>query len=112
VAHTFALTYARVLVTTVEMSKVIVMSNTKPAGRDTSGAPVVSGRNVDIEIVPVQRGVPRTVREWTTLVKIASSEVDIPSADCRRLIELGLVQCVSGIPVLTPYGRLTLGLAE
>jgi hypothetical protein len=112
VAHTFRLTYARVLFMTVEMSKVIVMSNTKAATRDTSGAPVVSGGNVGIDFVRVQRGVPHTVREWTALVKIASSEVDIPPADCRRLIELGLVQCLSGIPVLTPHGRLTLGLAD
>jgi len=94
------------------MSKVIPMPNTKAASRDTSGAPIVSGCNGDIEIVPGQRGAPHTVREWTALVKIASSEVDIPPAACNRLIELGLVQCLSGIPVLTPHGRLTLGLAD
>jgi hypothetical protein len=111
VAQTVRLTYARGLFRIVEMSKVIVMSN-KAATLDTSGAPVVSGGNVDVDIVPVQRGVPHTVGEWTALVKIASSEVDIPPADCMRLIELGLVQCLSGIPVLTPHGRLTLGLAN
>jgi hypothetical protein len=90
------------------MSKVIVMSNTKAASRDTSGAPC----NVNIEIVRVPRGVPPKVREWTALVKIASSEVDIPPADCGRLVELGLAQCVSGKLVLTLHGRLTLGLGD
>jgi hypothetical protein len=94
------------------MSKVIVTPNTKAASSNTYVAPVVSGCNVDIEVVPAQGGVPHTVREWTALVKIASSQVDIPAADCNRLIELGLVQCLSGIPVLTPHGRLTLGLAD
>ena len=94
------------------MSKVIVMSITNAAAPDTSAAPVGSEGNVDIEIVPKQRGVPHTVCEWTALVKIESGELDIPPTDCRRLIELGLVQCLSGRPVLTPHGRLTLGLAD
>jgi hypothetical protein len=94
------------------MLKVIVMSDTDAASTGTSGAPVFSGCDVDVETVPVRRGVPRTMREWTALVKIASSELDIPPADCKRLLELGLVQRESGIPVLTAHGRLTLGLAD
>jgi hypothetical protein len=92
------------------MLKVIVMSDTDAASTGTSGATVFSG--CDVETVPVRRGVPRTMREWTALVKIASSELDIPPADCKRLLELGLVQRESGIPVLTAHGRLTLGLAD
>ena len=94
------------------MFKVIFTSDTEATNGGRVGAQVSSGSNVDVETVQVQRGVPRTVREWTALVKIASSELDIPPTDCKRLLELGLVHRVSGIPVLTVHGRLTLGLAE
>jgi hypothetical protein len=94
------------------MFKVIAMSNSDNASTSAAGAPVFSGCDVDSEIVPMQRGVPRTVREWTALVKIASSELDIPRVDCKRLLELGLVHRISGIPVLTAHGRLTLGLPD
>jgi hypothetical protein len=58
------------------------------------------------------RGVPRTAREWTALVKVASGETDIEPAQSSRLLELGLIRENSGTPELTPHGRLTLGLAE
>lgn len=58
------------------------------------------------------RGVPRTDREWTALVKVASGEVDIPASQCARLVALGLVERRSGFPELTPHGRVTLGLPE
>ena len=59
-----------------------------------------------------RRGVPRTDREWTALVKVASGEVDIPASQCARLVALGLVERRSGFPELTPHGRVTLGLPE
>ena len=58
------------------------------------------------------RGVPRTDREWTALVKIASGETDVAPAHCARLLELGLIREVSGTPELTPHGRVTLGLSD
>ena len=57
--------------------------------------------------MPGRRGVPRTDREWTALVKVASGEIDIPDSQFARLVALK-----SGLPELTPHGRLTLGLPE
>lgn len=64
------------------------------------------------DMTPVRRGVPRSNREWTALVKIASGETDIPFTQCSRLVALGLVERRSGLPMLTLHGRLTLGLPE
>ena len=61
---------------------------------------------------PVVRGVPRTAEEWTALVKVGSGERDIPAAQCSRLVALGLVLTVSGVPSLTRHGRFTLGLPD
>ena len=61
---------------------------------------------------PPRRGVPGTAEEWTALVKVASGERGIPGSSCERLLELGLVVTVAGIPKLTRHGRLTLGLPE
>ena len=58
------------------------------------------------------RGVPRTDREWTALVKVASGETDIAPSHCARLVELGLIEEKSGLPELTRHGRLTLGFSE
>ena len=60
----------------------------------------------------VRRAAPRTALEWTGLVRIASGELEVPRAQCDRLVELGLVQIVNGKPCLTRHGRLTLGLPE
>jgi hypothetical protein len=45
-------------------------------------------------------------------VKVASGELDIPSAQCARLAALGLIERQSGLPALTQHGRHTLGLPE
>ena len=60
----------------------------------------------------VCRGTPRTAEEWTALVKVGSGERDIPAAQCSRLVALGLVLTVSGVPALTRHGRFTLGLPD
>ena len=60
----------------------------------------------------VRRGVPRTAEEWTALVKVGSGERDIPAAQCSRLVAMGLVLTVSGVPALTRHGRFTLGLPD
>ena len=57
-------------------------------------------------------GVPRTDREWTALVKIASGEMDIAPDQHERLVKLGLIARQPGTPQLTLHGRLTLGLPE
>ena len=57
-------------------------------------------------------GVPRTDREWTALVKIASGETDITPAQHDRLVSLGLIARKRGTPELTRHGRLTLGFPE
>lgn len=57
-------------------------------------------------------GVPRTDREWTALVKIASGEIDVSPAQQARLASLGLIADRRGVPELTQHGRLTLGLPE
>ena len=62
--------------------------------------------------MPQRLGMPRTDREWTALVKIASGETDIPATQYARLVSLGLVAHTSGAPELTRHGRLTLGLPE
>jgi hypothetical protein len=62
--------------------------------------------------MPLRLGVPRTDREWTALVKIASGETDITPAQHARLASLGLIALGSGTPELTRHGRLTLGLPE
>lgn len=59
-----------------------------------------------------RRGVPRSAEEWTALAKVGSGERDVPDAICRRLIALGLVLTVSGVPALTRHGRYTLGLPD
>jgi hypothetical protein len=64
------------------------------------------------ELAPVRLGLPRTAREWTALVKIASGEADIPAAQYERLVSLGLVARRAGMPELTRHGRFTLGLPE
>jgi len=61
---------------------------------------------------PHLRGVPRTADEWTALAKVGSGERDIPPSQCARLVSLGLVLTVSGVPALTRHGRFTLGLAD
>ena len=63
------------------------------------------------EMLP-RLGVPRTDREWTALVKIASGETDITPAQHARLVSLGLIARTPGTPELTRHGRLTLGLPE
>ena len=63
-------------------------------------------------MLPRRLGVPRTDREWTALVKIASGEVDVTPAQQARLVSLGLVADRSGVPELTVHGRLTLGLSD
>jgi hypothetical protein len=60
----------------------------------------------------VEKSLPQTTLEWTTLVKIASGELDVSRSQCARLIELGLVEMRSEVPALTQHGRLTLGLPE
>ena len=62
--------------------------------------------------IPARLGVPRTDREWTALVKIASGETDITPAQHARLVALGLVALTAGAPELTRHGRATLGLPE
>lgn len=57
-------------------------------------------------------GVPRTDREWTALVKIASGELDIAPDEHERLVKLGLIARNPGTPQLTLHGRLTLGFPE
>jgi hypothetical protein len=57
-------------------------------------------------------GVPRTDREWTALVKIASGEIDVAPAQQARLVSLGLIADRRGVPELTLHGRATLGLPE
>jgi hypothetical protein len=57
-------------------------------------------------------GVPRTDREWTALVKIASGETDVSPAQHERLVRLGLIARKPGVPQLTLHGRLTLGFSE
>jgi hypothetical protein len=57
-------------------------------------------------------GVPRTDREWTALVKIASGETDITPAQHARLVSLGLIARKAGTPELTRHGRFTLGLPD
>jgi hypothetical protein len=57
-------------------------------------------------------GVPRTDREWTALVKIASGETDVSPAQHERLVTLGLIARKPGVPQLTLHGRLTLGFPE
>jgi hypothetical protein len=58
------------------------------------------------------RGIPRTDREWTALVKVASGETDITPSHRARLVALGLVEEKPGLPELTRHGRLTLGFPE
>ncbi|MGZ5094468.1 MAG: hypothetical protein ACXWCY_16435 [Burkholderiales bacterium] len=94
------------------MFKVITMSSGMPVSSSATTAELSAYCGVDIQVSHVKRGVPRTGAEWTALVKIASGEVDVASVDCERLIELGLIQRVSGVPVLTQHGRLTLGLPD
>ena len=63
-------------------------------------------------MLPRRLGVPRTDREWTALVKIASGEIDVTPAQQARLVALGLVADRSGVPELTVHGRLTLGWSD
>jgi hypothetical protein len=63
-------------------------------------------------MLPRRVGIPRTDREWTALVKIASGELDVAPAQQARLVSLGLVAQQRGVPELTEHGRLTLGLSE
>ena len=62
--------------------------------------------------MPPRRGTPRTAREWTALVKVASGETDITPMQSARLAALGLIDTTSGSPALTRHGRVTLGLPE
>jgi hypothetical protein len=94
------------------MFKVIATSSAMPVSSSAINAELSRYCGVDVQVSHVKRGVPRTAAEWTALVKIASGEVDVASVHCERLVELGLIQNVSGVPVLTQHGRLTLGLPE
>ena len=62
--------------------------------------------------LPPRGGMPRTEREWTALVKIASGETDITPGQCARLDALGWIESRGGLPALTRHGRLTLGLTD
>jgi hypothetical protein len=94
------------------MFKFIATSSGMPVSSSASRAELLPYCGVDVQVSHVKRGVPRTGAEWTALVKIASGEVDVASVHCERLVELGLIQRLSGVPVLTQHGRLTLGLPE
>ena len=63
------------------------------------------------EMLP-RLGVPRTDREWTALVKVASGETDITPAQHARLVSLGLLARDASTPELTRHGRLTLGFPD
>lgn len=69
-------------------------------------------RRAALQRATVEKRVPPTTLEWTTLVKIASGELDVSRSQCARLIDLGLVEMRSDVPALTQHGRLTLGLPE
>jgi hypothetical protein len=57
-------------------------------------------------------GIPRTAGDWTALVKIGSGEYDVLDSDFARLVSLGLVERVAGLPGLTAHGRYTLGFPD
>ena len=81
-----------------------------PTLRYTPEALALADSRACAEALP-RRGAPRTDREWTALVKIASGEVDVQPSERARLMALGLICSRFGFPELTPHGRLTLGLA-
>ena len=92
------------------MLKVIALP--RPMSAELANATLLADSRICSDTVPVSRGVPRTDAEWTALVKVASGEVDIASAQCARLVALGLIERKSGLPALTQHGRFTLGLPE
>jgi hypothetical protein len=92
------------------MFKVIALP--KLASAELANVTLLADSRSCSDKVPVSRGVPRTDTEWTALVKVASGELDIPSAQCARLAALGLIERQSGLPALTQHGRFTLGLPE
>jgi hypothetical protein len=92
--------------------KVISLPAPRRRAADTEALQRVQGARAEAQILPLRRGVPRTVREWTALVKVASGEIDIPSTYYVRLVALGLIERTAGLPTLTRHGRVTLGLPE
>ena len=96
------------------MFKVIALprlSNRSPQDSAHARALLDADSRACADMLP-RPGLPRTDREWTALVKIASGEVDIPDSQFARLVALGLVDRKSGFPELTRHGRITLGLPE
>ncbi len=90
----------------------VIPTSRQIAARARARATRAADSRACADMTPAGYGLPRTAREWTALVRIASGEVDIPCVHYRCLEARGLVERRSGVPALTRHGRLALGLPE
>ena len=71
----------------------------------TEGYWCPADESADFEIAPSISG-----NEWLALLKVASSDWTIDVADLACLLERKLIEKLEGALVLTPRGRIALGM--